>query len=165
MTSISFGDVATIVYVLVDDWYQDYGVRLLQGKAGAKPVCTDSEVITLLLMAFLPFPGEHPCLGFIRAHSRALFPRLLDQSPCNRRARSLHLRVEALRRHWTAGLGAIRATQFLLDTRPVPVVGYKRSRKHSACAGSASYGVCVSAGICSISDTSWCCCLRGKDFR
>ncbi len=60
MTSISFVDVATIVYTLVDDWYQDYGVHLLQGKRGTKPVLTYSEVITpLLWMDFLPFPGEN----------------------------------------------------------------------------------------------------------
>ncbi len=148
MTSITFADVATVVYVLVDDWCQAHGVRLLQGKRGAKPVFTDSEVITLLLlMDFLSFPGETQFLGFIRAHHLPLFPRLLDQSQFNRRARSLRLRVEALRRHWTAQLGATLATQFLLDTKPVPVVGYKRSKKHSDFAGSASYGVCVSRNL------------------
>ena len=50
----------TIVHALVDDWYQAHGVRLVQGKADARPVCGDSEVITLLLlMDFLPLPSEH----------------------------------------------------------------------------------------------------------
>ncbi len=132
----------------MDDGYQAHGVHLLQGKRGAKPVFSDSEVITLLLlMDFLPFPGETQFLGFIRAHYLPLFPRLLDQSQFNRRARALRLLVEALRRHWTAALGATLATQFLLDTKPVPVVGYKRSKKHSDFAGSASYGVCVSRNL------------------
>ncbi len=78
MCSISFGDLATIVYTPVDDWYQVHGVPLLQGKRGAKPRFSDSEVITLLLMDFLPFPGERQFLGFVRAHYLPLFPRLLD---------------------------------------------------------------------------------------
>ncbi len=148
MASISFVDLATIVYVLVDDWYQDHGRHLLQGKRGAKPVFSDSEVITLLLlMDFLPFPGESQFLGFVRAHWLPLFPRLLDPSQFHRRGRALHLLVEELRRHWTAALGATLATQFLLDTKPVPVVGYMRSKKHSDFAGSASYGVCVSRNL------------------
>jgi len=41
-------------------------------------------------------------------------------------------------------LGATRALDFLLDTKPVPVVGYKRSKAHSYFTGSAAYGVCAS---------------------
>ncbi len=96
--------MATVVYVLVDDGYQ------AQGQRGAKPVFGDSEGITLLLwMDVLPFPGENPCLGFLRAPYLPLFPRLLDPSQCKRRARSLRLRMEALRRHWTAQWGATLA--------------------------------------------------------
>ena len=34
MPSISIPDLLTIIYVLVDDWYQARGAKLLQGKAG-----------------------------------------------------------------------------------------------------------------------------------
>ena len=82
MTSIPFEDLATIVYVLVDDWYLLHGVKLLQGKRGSKPRFSDSEVITLvLLMDFLPFPGETQYLGFIRANYLELFPELVDAKP------------------------------------------------------------------------------------
>jgi hypothetical protein len=135
----------TIMYVLVDDWYQAKGHKLLKGKPGAKPVFSDSEVITLMLaMDFIPFPGETQFLGFMRANYLALFPKLLDQSQFNRRARGLRLLVEQLRREWIVQLGVLEETQFLLDTKPVPVVGYKRSKRRSDFAGSASYGYCVS---------------------
>ena len=49
MTSITISDLLTIIYVLVDDWYQQEGMKLLKGKAGQKPTFTDSEVITLIL--------------------------------------------------------------------------------------------------------------------
>lgn len=148
MTSIAFIDLATVVYVLVDDWYQVYGVELLKGKPGKKPVFSDSEVITLLLlMDFLPFPGERQFLAYIRANHLELFPKLIDQSQFNRRTRALRLLVEELRKHWAVTLAATMQTQFLLDTKPVPVVGYKRSKRHSDFAGSADYGVCVSRNL------------------
>ncbi len=135
----------TTIFVLVDDWYKEKGVHLLKGKRGVKPTFSDSEVITLLLaMDFFPYPGETQFLGFIRANYLPLFPRLLTQSQFNRRARSLRFLVDALRRELAEMLGVTLQTQFLLDTKPVPVVGYKRSKKHSDFYGSANYGVCVS---------------------
>ena len=148
MTSITASDLLTIIFVLVDDWYQAHGIRYLKGKPGAKPEFSDSEVITLLLaMDFIPFPSETQFVGFMRANYLALFPRLIDQSQFNRRARSLRLLVEELRRTWLVQLGVFQHTRFLLDTKPVPVVGVKRSNRHSDFAGSASYGYCASRSM------------------
>jgi hypothetical protein len=134
--------------VLVDDWYQVKGRHLLKGKAGAKPVFSDSEVITLMLaMDFIPFPSESQFLGFMRGNHLKLFPKLLGQSEFNRRARGLRLLVEELRRTWLADLGVLEETTFLFDTKPVPVVGYKRSKHHSDFAGSAEYGFCASRNL------------------
>jgi hypothetical protein len=145
MTSIDIETILTIIYVLVDDWYQSKGQQLLQGKVGRKPIFSDSEVITLMLAEdFIPYPGELQFLGYIRANHLALFPRLITQSQFNRRARGLRLLVEALRREWLVELGIEHVDHFLLDTKPVPVVGYKRSKKHSDFAGSAAYGYCSS---------------------
>ena len=146
--SIAFEDLATVVYVRVDDWYQAHATDGRQGRAGAKPRFSDSEVITLLLlMDFLPFPGETQFLGFVRANHRALFPQLLSQSQFNRRARQLGPRVEELRRHWAEVLGATRASLYLLDTKPLPVVGYKRRKDRSDFAATADYGVCASRNL------------------
>jgi hypothetical protein len=148
MTSIPLDDLLTIMYVLIDDWYQQRGRRFLYGKPGVKPTFSDSEVITLLLaMDFVPFPGETQFLGFIRANYLALFPLLPDQSQFNRRARNLRLLVEELRRAWLRQLAVTEQRQFLLDTKPVPVVGYKRSKRHSEFAGSADYGYCASRNM------------------
>ena len=86
-------------------------------------------------------------MGFIRANYLALFPQLLDQSQFNRRARQLRLLIEAIRKYWLEELGVTLATEFLLDTKPLPVVGYKRSKKHSDFAGSAAYGYCASRNM------------------
>jgi hypothetical protein len=148
MMTIDVETLLTIIYVLVDDWYQHHGLRLLQGKPGAKATFTDSELITLLLaMDFFPFPGETQFLSFIRANYLALFPNLVDQSQFNRRARALRLIVEELRKHWAGRLGVEMQSQFLLDTKPVPVMGYKRDKRHSDFLGQADYGVCVSRNL------------------
>jgi hypothetical protein len=144
-TSISIIDLFTIIFVIVDDWYQSKGKKLLKGKPGAKPKFTDSEVITLMLAQdFIPYPSETQYIEHIRANYLTLFPKLLDQSQFNRRARSLRLIVEALRQSWIIQRGWHLENCFLLDTKPVPVVGYKRNKRHSEFAGSANYGVCAS---------------------
>ncbi len=148
MTSITASDLLTIIFILVDDWYQAHGIRSLKGKPGAKPEFSDSEVITLLLtMDFIPFLSETQFLDFIRANFLTLFPRLIDQSQFNRRTRALRLLVEELRRAWLVQLGVFHHTRFLLDSKPVLVVGVKRSNRRSDFAGSASYGHCPSRNM------------------
>jgi hypothetical protein len=135
----------TVIFVLVDDWYQEHAGRFLAGKRGAKPTFSDSELIALLLaMDYFPYPGETQYLEYIRANHLRLFPTLLDQSQFNRRARALRLLVEEFRKYWMVQLGATQDRAFLLDTKPVPVLGYKRDKRHSDFAGSANYGVCTS---------------------
>ena len=161
--SIAFEDLATVVFVWVDDGYQGHGVRWLQSKVGAKPVFSDSEVMTLLLwMDFLPFPGETLCLAFLRANYLSLFPWLLSQSQFHRRARSLSRLVEELRRHWTQALGATRASLYLLYTKPLPVLGYKRDKSRRDFTATADYGVCARRHW---KATNWSCCVRGRVYR
>lgn len=148
MTSISITDLLTIIFVLVDDWYQAHGHKLLNGKVGKKPKFKDSEVMTLMLAHdFMPYPGETQYIEFIRANYLALFPKLVDQSQFNRRARALRLLVEQLRRFWIVQKGWHLHTNYLLDTKPVPVVGYKRLKSHSDFAGNADYGRCASRNL------------------
>jgi hypothetical protein len=131
------------MYILVDDWYKEFAPRLLKGKVGAKPLFSDAEVITLMLAQdFLSFESETQFLSFMRANYLLLFPKLCDQSQFNRRARSLRFVVEQLRRTWLAELRSPDDLFFLIDTKPVPVVGYKRSKKRSDFRQSAGYGYC-----------------------
>src|SRR5215207_8630519 len=106
MISIDIETILTIVYVLVDDWYEASGKELLKGKVGCRPTFKDSEGLTLMLCAdYMPYPGEQQFLGYIRANYGALFPKLPDQSQFNRRCRSLRHLLEALRRSWLHELG------------------------------------------------------------
>ena len=60
MESISIAELLLLIFVIVDDWYLAEGHLLLKGKAGQKPIFTDSEMITLMLAQdFIPYPGEN----------------------------------------------------------------------------------------------------------
>jgi len=145
MESISIAELLLVMYVIVDDWYLLEGQAVLKGKAGQKPRFTDSEGITLILAQdFIPYPGENQYLGYLKANYLELFPSLITQSQYNRRARNLRLLVEEMRRYWLRELGLLAQVDLLLDTKPIPVMGYKRSKKRSDFAGSAAYGYCAS---------------------
>ena len=75
------------------------------------------------------------------------FPRLLDQSQFNVRARNLRYQVEQLRRHWQQKLLEAVQAYLLVDTKPVPVMSYKRSKARSDFVDSAAYGYCASRSL------------------
>jgi hypothetical protein len=144
MATISIEDLFLVTLVLVDDWYQQKGQYLLHRTVGNKPVFSDSEMLTLMLaIDFFEFSSERRYHAFIAANYRALFPHLLDQSQYNRRARSLRDLLNELRKAWANDLGVQWEKQFLLDTTPVIVVGYRRDKSHSDFRGSADYGHCA----------------------
>lgn len=148
MPSIAMVDLLTIMYVLVDEWYQTKGQAMLKGKPGMKPTFSDSEMLTLMLAQdFIPYPGETQYLGYMRANYGREFPKLVDQSQYNRRARRLGYMVERLRREWVALLGVADPKQLLVDTKPIPVLSYKRTKSKSEFAGSAAYGHCAARNL------------------
>ena len=77
MNMIDAPTLLTIIFVLVDDWYQQHGHKFVPSMPGPQPAFSESEMLTLLLV---------------------------------------------------------------MDTKPIPVVGYKRHKSHSDFVGSASYG-------------------------
>lgn len=148
MASIAFPDLMLVTYVLVDDWYVAEGQFLVPPRPGPPAALSISELLTILLsMDTLPFPSEHGFLAFVRANYPDLFPRLPHQSQFNRQARAAWKLLEALRQAWATELAIPTETHLILDTKPVPVVGYKRRKTHSDFAGSASFGFCASRNM------------------
>ncbi len=145
MNSIPISEILLYIFVLVDDWYQDQASSFRQGKPGRKPEFRDSEVMTIMIaMDFIPFPSERQFVAYLRANHLALYPKLLDQSQFNRRARAIAPLLEEFRQHWLVHLGLTLGHTGLLDTKPYPVVGYRRNKKHSDFQGSTDYGYCAS---------------------
>ena len=109
---IDMETLLTVIFVIVDDWYQVSGQQYLRGKPGVKPSFTDSEMLTLMLaMDILSYASERRFYKFIKANYHALFPNLIDRSQFNRRARHLRWLLEKLRQHWLEVLDVTMSTQ------------------------------------------------------
>ena len=138
----------TLVYFIVNNWYLTEGCKYLKGKPGRRPEFTDSEMITfMILKEFLQFKAERKFLGFMHGNYSEMFPDIVDQSQYNRRSRALRLILNRIRIHFANELGVQLASLYVLDTEPIPVVGYKRSKKHSDFWGTAEYGHCASKNL------------------
>ena len=144
MNSIDFESLIITIFVLVDDWYQVEGKALKTLLPGAKPEMSAREIMTLaLVMDYLPFPGETQFIGFVRANYGQWFRDLLSQSQFNRRWQRLGQMLEMLRRKWVRQLEGENVDSFVIDTKPIPVIRYRRSKRHSDFHGSAGYGYCA----------------------
>jgi hypothetical protein len=145
MNSIPMTEIFLNIYVLIDDWYQVHASETRTGQPGKKPDFSDSEMMTVMVaMDYIPFPSERQFVEFVRANYLAMFPNLLEQSQFNRRARQVAPLLERFRQSCLIELGVTLVTEGLLDTKPVPVIGYRRSKKASEFASSADYGYCAS---------------------
>jgi hypothetical protein len=84
------------LYVFVDDWWK-LKRSLEQPKIGRPALLTDSEVITLAILAQWPrFCSERDFWRFASSHLRSYFPALCSQSQLNRRIRALAPELRAL---------------------------------------------------------------------
>ena len=134
----------TTLYTIVDDWYQDNAPRLLPGKAGAKPLFSDSEVMTLsLAQHWLGISGEREFLRSVRNNHLPLFPRLITQSQFNRRARGLCWLLNTLRQHLVARMGIAGTPCQLVDGTSVQVRHWRRFGKGHLLLPEAALGYCA----------------------
>jgi IS5 family transposase len=123
----TFADFCLWVYVLVDEVWPRIAPAL--HRPGPPPACADQELVAMLLI------GE--CCGWDRetefasrwAAHRALFPRQPERSRLNRRRRQLQDAVNEARRLLLAGLDLAQLPGCVLDSLPVPVLAFARSRR------------------------------------
>jgi hypothetical protein len=139
-------DVFTTWYVLVDTAY--HAVVAETGRLrqrGPQPTFSDSEVITVALIAETFFHGhEQLCLAFVRQYHHDLFPHLLDDSRFNRRRRLIAGLIEAIRQFYTAWLIAPDDAVRLVDSAPIPVCTYMRSNLCQTVLGKEYCGIMTS---------------------
>lgn len=141
----TFADLCTALYVLVDDFYQIVAAPA-DHRPGPRSDCSDSEVITLTLVAeLIGLDEEKRFLAYMRRHHLALFPQLPERTRFNRRRRRLIEVTNRIRRllraaTWTLLTPAERALG-VIDSVPVPVVGFHHARDRHRWLGEATYGV------------------------
>src|SRR5215211_3276523 len=128
------------LYVHIDDWWK-LNRSLEPPKTGRPALLTDSEVLTLAILAQWPrFRSERDFWRFAWAHLRSYFPNLCSQSQLNRRIRALEPELRALQRSLAEGLCDPSAVYRVMDTTLIPaIVRVRASRKGLFC-GQASFG-------------------------
>ncbi len=137
-------DFLTALYTTVDDWMQEHAPFLLAGKVGAKPIFSDSEVVTLSIAEhWLGYNDEREFLRFMRHNYLALFPRLLSQSQFNRRTRNLCWVINAMRRDIVESMGWLMDECRLIDGTPIHARHWRRFGKGHLMLPEASLGHCA----------------------
>jgi len=132
------------LYTLVDDGYQERGVHLLAGKVGKKPEFSDSEVRTLSIAQHgCGFQKEEAWLRFVRCNFSPFFPRLLEQSQFNRRARCLCWLMNQMRLELVGKMGAFEQQYRLIDGTPIHVRHWRRFGKTHLMLPNAALGYCA----------------------
>jgi hypothetical protein len=139
-----FTELCTYIYVLVDELYQRVAVPYDQ-RPGPRSAFSDSELITLTLAAeLLGLDAETRFLAYVRRNHLALFPLLPERSRYNRRRRQLievtnRIRGGLMERLWRV-LEAEGRDLAVIDSVPVPVVGYHHAAGDHRWWGEADFG-------------------------
>src|SRR5437763_14465225 len=142
--------VLTTIFTIVDDTMK--GSPMIQqtlDRPGPAPGLCDSEVITLAI--YQELIGEPREDHFFRLHQeplRSSFPGLNERSRYNRSIRDLWSVILAVRISLKVVLHALELEETaVIDSAPVPCVGYTRAKQASDFAGTADYGVCSSKAL------------------
>jgi len=139
-----FVDLCTVAYVVIDDLSR-VSLAPLGRRPGPAAGCTDSEVITLSVVAELVGLDEEVAfLTSVRRNHPTLFPQLPERSRYNRRRRALAAATNVVRRQlqqrgW-ADLAADERDPCRIDSLPVPVVDFAHATGRHRWRGHAAYG-------------------------
>jgi hypothetical protein len=141
---INLDTFLTTVYCIVDDHYQAEFAQRKPVRRGRRPELSDSEVVTLMLLAqWQGRRSEAAFVAYAAHHWRAFFPRQLSQSAFNRRGRDVAMLLCALgpsvveRTMETFGLPA---RYEVVDGVPVPLMRRTRGGRHRCFADEAGFG-------------------------
>jgi hypothetical protein len=140
----TFEDLCTVMYVLVDEIFLQH-VAPLDHRPGPRATFTDSELLTVTIVGeLISLDEETTLLSYLRRNHPTLFPLLPDRSRYNRRRRALSEALNTIRRHVLDRLLALLPPDerplCVIDSLPVPVVGFHHARGEHAWRGWASYG-------------------------
>src|SRR5437667_7545615 len=142
--------VLTTLFTIVDDTMK--GSPMIQRtleRPGPAPHLCDSEVITLAIyQELIGEPREDHFFRLYQEQLRGYFPELNERSRYNRRKRDLWSVILAVRMSLQIVLDALLLEETaVIDSAPVPCVGYKRGKQASDFVARASYGVCNSKAM------------------
>ena len=140
----NFADLCTYVYVVTDEVYQ-WAVAPYDARPGPRSRFTEGELLTVSIVAELVgLDAETRGLTYPRRNHPALFPRLPERARYNRRRRQLaeattRIRGAIMERLWRV-LEQEGRDLGVIDSVPVPVVGFHHARHDHRWYGEAAYG-------------------------
>jgi hypothetical protein len=142
--------VLTTLFTRVDDTMKGSAViQQALRRPGPVPHLSDSEVVTIAIYQELRgSPREDHFFRLHHASLRSFFPSLNERSRYNRRKRDLWSVILAVRVGLQMVMDALTLSETaVIDSAPVPCVGYKREKGHSDFLGTADYGRCQSKAL------------------
>jgi IS5 family transposase len=148
MKTIDKNTILTTIFTIVDESLQDPKIaKFLHRSSGPSPEMADSEVITVAIYEeLIGDPREDHFYRLQAENIRPYFPNLLERSRYNRRKRDLWKVILAVRTGLLIMLKSSLEEIGIIDSAPVPVVAYKRDKKHTDFT-TAGYGRCSSKAV------------------
>jgi hypothetical protein len=122
MVPASFEDFCLVMYVLVDEVWAEIAPRCR--RPGPAPACSDQELVAMALIGECQGWDQETEFAGKWARHRDLFPVQPERSRFNRRRRLLAGAINEVRRRLLARLDLALDRQLVLDSLPVPVMGW-----------------------------------------
>lgn len=137
-------DFIISVYCLVCRCYQVVADTYRIRRGGFAPGLSDEEVITMEICGeYFKCNTDKDIYAYFWAHYRHFFPRLPDRTLFVRQAANLWQVKVAIQRYLTEISGQAADPVQVIDTLPLPVCGYTRSRRDRCFKPDADYGYCA----------------------
>jgi hypothetical protein len=118
----TFEDFCLVMYLLVDEVWPEIAPRCR--RPGPAPACSDQELVAMALIGEAQGWDEETVFVSQWSRHRDLFPRQPERSRLNRRRRQLQGAINEVRRRLLARLDLALDRQVVLDSLPVPVIGW-----------------------------------------
>ena len=132
------------VYCLVCEQYRAVVADRPLRRRGFAPALSDEEVITLEVCGeYLGFDKDEAIFDYFVAHYQAWFPKLRDRTSFVRQAANLCQVKGMIQQRLTQVSGQADDAVQTIDTMPLPVCVYTRSRRDRCFKPDADYGYCA----------------------
>lgn len=131
------------VYCLVCEHYQAVLQSHRLRQRGFAPALSDEEVITMEICGeYFGFSRDEDLYAYFHSHYRHFFPQLGERTGFVRQAANLWAVKAAIQQRLTTVSGQAADVVQVIDTLPLPVCVYTRSRRDRCFRPEADYGFC-----------------------
>jgi hypothetical protein len=143
----TFEDFILIIFVMIDDLYQQHAPDSVLNRRHAKDAkLSDSEIIAISICGELAgIDSENAWFSFVKKNYKHLFPKIGSRSRFNRTRRALLQTTELLRQKLLPAFSIPASRYFIIDSFPLEVCKFGRAHFcRTFRAFGADYGRCPS---------------------